>query len=103
VLVSNLWAQVHNHYSTEEPQVKYPVYASSPAAASLKGRVGVIKYPWKELEEGQSFLVPSGEGNWITISTACYKWSKKLGKKFRAVNHGADGIEVARLKVTNNE
>ncbi len=75
-----------------------PVYPSSDLALKpAKPVVGILKYPWRTLEEGQSFLVEPNEGNWTTISTSCYKWSKKLGKKFRAVNHGEKGIEVARL------
>jgi len=75
-----------------------PVYPSSPLAQTPKAPVQfAAKYPWRTLEVGQSFLVAPNEANWTTISTSCYKWSKKLNKKFRAFNHGADGIEVARL------
>lgn len=77
-----------------------PVYPSSDLALAPKPtKVGASKYPWRTLEEGQSFLVKPNEANWTTISTACYKWSKKLNKKFRAFDHGADGIEVARIKM----
>lgn len=76
-----------------------PVYPSSDLAKATKPpKIGTAKYPWRSLEEGQSFLVATNEANWITISTSCYKWSKKLNRKFRAVNHGEKGIEVARLK-----
>lgn len=75
-----------------------PVFTSSPLAlgTSVKPKTA-LKYPWRTLEVGQSFLVEPGEANWTTISTACYKWSKKLGQKIRAFNHGDKGIEVARL------
>ena len=77
-----------------------PVYPSSPAATTKKPpKIGIPKYPWHSLEVGQSFLVAPGEANWTTISGSCYKWSKKLGKKFRAINHGDEGIEVARLEI----
>ena len=75
-----------------------PVYPSSPLAGQPKIlTVGIKKYPWRTLEVGQSFLVEPNEANWTTISTSCYKWSKKLGVKLRAYNHGDKGIEVARL------
>lgn len=75
-----------------------PVYPSSDLAkAPRQPKIGTAKYPWRSLEVGQSFLVAPNEANWITISTSCYKWSKKLERKFRAVNHGEQGIEVARL------
>lgn len=79
-----------------------PVFKSSPQALSMSDpssspKVGRKKYPWQTLAIGESFLVAPNEANWNTISKSCYKWSKKLNKKFRAVDHGADGIEVARL------
>ena len=74
------------------------VYPSSDLAKAPKAApVGTVKYPWRSLEVGQSFLVAPNEANWTTISTSAYKWSKKLNCKFRAVNHGEAGIEVARL------
>jgi len=77
-----------------------PIYPSSPKALEPPNKpiVGIPKYPWRSLQEGQSFLVAPNEANWTTISTSCYKWSKKLGVKLRAINHGEKGIEVARLK-----
>lgn len=76
-----------------------PTYPSSDLAKEPKAtRIGTAKYPWRSLDVGMSFLVAPNEANWITISTSCYKWSKRLGRKFRAVNHGENGIEVARLK-----
>lgn len=81
-----------------------PVYPSSDLASKPKiNTVGIVKYPWRSLEEGQSFLVAPNEANWITISTSCYKWSKKLGRKFRAINHGEKGIEVARLPLSDGK
>jgi hypothetical protein len=75
-----------------------PLYPNSPLALAYLSKPSVgKKYPWRSLQEGQSFLVAPNEANWTTISTSCYKWSKKLGVKFRAINHGKDGIEVARL------
>ena len=75
-----------------------PVYPSSDLAKTPKlPKIGTAKYPWRTLDVGMSFLVAPNEANWITVSTSCYKWSKKLGCKFRAVNHGEKGIEVARI------
>lgn len=81
-----------------------PVYPSSDLALAPKTpKIGTAKYPWRSLEVGKSFLVAPDEANWTTISTSCYKWSKKLGRKFRAVNHGEKGIEVARLPIAGIE
>lgn len=79
-----------------------PVYPSSPLALATnnpddKPKFGTAKYPWRNLEVGSSFLVAPNEANMTTISTSCYKWSKKLNRKFRAFDHGDKGIEVARL------
>lgn len=80
-----------------------PSFPSSTKALSLNNltrgtKIGIKKYPWRDLEIGTSFHVNPNEANFTTISTSCYKWSKKLGKKFRAVDHGENGIEVARLE-----
>ena len=79
-----------------------PTFPSSAAARDMENlkrnpNIGIEKYPWRSMEVGTSFHVAPNEANYKTISTSCYKWSKKLGKRFRAVNHGENGIEVARL------
>ena len=62
-------------------------------------KIGIEKYPWRSLPVGKSFHINITEGQpkFNTIQNSCYKWSEKLGRKFRAVNHGDKGIEVARL------
>lgn len=92
-------------YEPDEHTKMKPVFTSSDTAKSLADTkkstvIGTAKYPWRYMEVGQSFHVTTGEATWTTISTSCYKWSKKLNRKFRAVNHGDAGIEVARLPMS---
>lgn len=80
-----------------------PCHPSSDTARAMNDpnrppRVGTAKYPWHSLKVLESFHVAPNEANFTTISTSCYKWSKKLGKKFRAIDYGEKGIEVARLE-----
>lgn len=77
-------------------------FTSSDIALSMddpnrKPKFGTTKYPWRSMAVGTSFHVDIKEANYKTISTSCYKWSKKLNKKFRAIDHKENGIEVARL------
>lgn len=55
------------------------------------------KYPWDELEVGQSFAVRAGT-KFSSIRVQCYNKSKELGKIFRAVEHEKGVIEVGRLE-----
>lgn len=62
------------------------------------GRGGNAKYPWKEMEIGNSFWVPSV--NLKSWQTACVKAGKQYERKFIARKftgpEGQDGIRVWR-------
>lgn len=60
-------------------------------AANGKGR---RKYPWVELEVGQSFLATGGAQK--TIATGASVFSKRLGRKFRTAKV-AGGTRVWRV------
>lgn len=55
------------------------------------------KYPWDDLEVGQSFDVRKGT-KFTSIRVQCYNKSKELGKIFRALEHSNGSIEVGRLE-----
>jgi hypothetical protein len=74
--------------------------ASPDLLEPVKPVVGTKKYPWRDLEVGEAFGVEPGTANWTTISTVCYKWSKKLGRKFRARRAPDGWIAVVRLPDT---
>ena len=74
------------------------VNSTDAAKTKEKPKVFTAKYPWRTLTSGQSFIIPTDVPvKFKTIEDSCYKWSKKLKKKFRAVDHGEHGIEVALL------
>lgn len=87
----------------------FPIYpASSLFQASLStdgSQVATSKYPWRSLAPLQTFGIPvtvnqdgSTTPSFRTIKDSCYRWSKKLGYKFRCVYHEAERIiEVGRL------
>ncbi len=53
------------------------------------------KYPWAEMEVGDSFLAPSDK-TLNAMSTACSYHSRKSGRTFRA-STTPEGIRVHRL------
>lgn len=57
------------------------------------------KYPWNDMEVGQSFQVAYGEAKLSSLKPYAYRMGQKLNKKFNVVDHGeAIGYEVARVK-----
>jgi hypothetical protein len=80
--------------------IRNSVPSSAAAKALAEPAKTIAKYPWRTMEVWESFAVAPNEATWTTINTSCYKWSKKLNKKFRAINHGDKGIEVARLPMS---
>lgn len=76
---------------------KFEIFDSSDAV-TVEKKIGAEKYPWLQLPVGKSFFIRKSEHpvKIATIRTSCSRWSKKLGRHFRAVEH-AEGIEVARL------
>jgi hypothetical protein len=78
----------------------YKIFPSSDKASQPStNQIGKVKYPWTALQVGQSFQVGPEAGTRLsTLQSSCSKMGKKLGKRFRAVDHGPSvGIEVARL------
>lgn len=55
------------------------------------------KYPWNDLDVGQSFIVRKGT-KFTSIRVQCYNKSKELNKIFRAIEHKDGNIEVGRLE-----
>lgn len=55
------------------------------------------KYPWDNLNVGQSFIVRKGT-KFTSIRVQCYNKSKELEKIFRAIEHEDGTIEVGRLE-----
>lgn len=61
-------------------------------------------YPWRALGVGQSFAVPKDFIKLVTLQSLAYRTGKRLGVRFRVVDHGDAGYEVARLsEVDANE
>lgn len=58
---------------------------------------GFIPYPWDTLEIGQSFFVPIGKAKFSTLQPQASRIGKRLKKTFTVVDHGENGIEVARI------
>ncbi len=56
-------------------------------------------YPWQTLIVGRSFIIPPEAGKkYSSIVNLAYRTGKRLGKKFRVMDHGQHGIEVARVE-----
>lgn len=70
------------------------IFSSSPQLTTPK--VIKHKYPWNELECGQSFAIPKDRIKLLTLRPMATAKGKKLNKKFRVVEHG-DCYEVGRL------
>jgi len=82
----------------EEATNVRPTFPSSAMATATKiTKIGSPKYPWSTMDVGTSFHVATGEATYATIRNSCSKMGKKFKRKFRAIDHGNDGIEVARL------
>ena len=61
------------------------------------------KYPWRTIAIGESFVVPYFDAQEATLRTACYQMGKKLGKRFRLVNHGEKiGYEIGCLPIVGS-
>lgn len=77
--------------------MNYRILPSSPEATTEKTKKTTHKYPWKTINVGESFLVPPTEVvKFSTLYNSASKMGKKLGKRFRVIQHDI-GIEVARL------
>jgi hypothetical protein len=79
------------------------IVASSPKAAEVQEKpgacIGAVKYPFAELQVGQSFTVPKAEANVKSLRTRAAQVSKD-GKKFVVVVHDdltPPLVEVARI------
>jgi hypothetical protein len=60
------------------------------------------KYPWDTLAIGKSFIVPHGDIKYETLYKYANRMGKKLGKRFKVVNHVADAIyEVGLIEILN--
>lgn len=78
----------------------YNIVESSPQAL-FKDNLGEGKllYPFKDLEEGKSFIVPIADAKEKSLRTLCYTQGRKYGKKFVLIKHEESGIyEIACLK-----
>lgn len=64
---------------------------------ATQGRGIAKKYPWNDLQVGQSFIIPSGEVTYRAMCSLAYKTGKKLNKTFSVADHKEHGIEVGRL------
>jgi hypothetical protein len=53
------------------------------------------RYPWREMEPGDSFFVP--EGKLKSLQSSAYKVGRDLGRKF-AAHPEAGGVRVWRVK-----
>lgn len=74
-------------------------FDSSPALKNFKRKVPEMKHPWNEVELGKSFVVLHSSGKLETLRASASKWGKKLGKRFRVIDHGVGtGYEVGRVE-----
>src|SRR5690242_12430093 len=55
------------------------------------------KYPWEELGVGQSFAATPDEITLDSLRPLASRMGKKLGRRFRVINHEDKSYEVARL------
>ena len=62
-----------------------------------KGRP--VRYPWQDLQVGQSFIVPASDGkSLLYMRQTCWRWSQRLMTTFRCRALSDGGIEVARVE-----
>lgn len=73
------------------------LYPSSPKALDKPVRgIREAKYPWKEIQVGQSFSIGHDEIKLESLRPFVSRMAKKFGKKFRVIDHGAEaGYEVS--------
>lgn len=82
----------------EPEKQEFKIVESSPEAKAFVDTGGKIKYPFDQLEEGKSFIVPFAEANEDSLKVQCSKWSKKTGNKFVLLKHEKYGMfEVHRV------
>ena len=79
----------------------YPTVESSPQALAKDNLGGKTLYPFSELVEGKSFIVPFADANEKSLQTLCYVQGRKCDKKFVLIKHEESAIyEIACLKKT---
>lgn len=80
-------------------------FDSSPKAVQMrKGRQpGEKKYPWSEVPVGKSFVVQRNDIKFEVLRSLASRTGKKLGKKFRVVDHGSGPYEVACLPMSEQQ
>lgn len=81
------------------------LYPSSPQALDKPVRgIREAKYPWNEIQPGQSFSIDYDEIKIDSLRPFVSRMAKKFNKKFRVVDHGEKvGYEVACLAMTEAE
>ncbi len=67
------------------------------------GPIGRSKYFWAEVPIGKSFAVPRENIKFGVLRSLASKSGKKLGKKFRVIDHGEGPYEVACLPQSTEE
>lgn len=81
--------------------VHYEQVKSSPQALAKHNIGGKRIYPFADLTEGKSFIVPIADTKEKSLRTLCYVQGRKYGKKFVVIKHEQSGIyEVACLRKT---
>lgn len=64
------------------------MYNIHPSSDKLKGeRARKSKYPWHQLQIGQSFEVPDSEVVVETLKSLAYRTGKRTGKRFEVAHH----------------
>lgn len=71
--------------------------------AKVGKRVVQRKYPWNEVPAGKSFPVARENTKFNTLRSLASLQGKKLGKRFRVIDHGSGAYEVACLHMTEAE
>lgn len=67
-----------------------------PSSDAIK--YSTTKYPWNTLTVGYSFRVAYDEAKLRTLQNYASRTGKKLGKRFRVIDHGeAIGYEIGRI------
>lgn len=80
---------------TDNTQVK-PTIMIEDNIPMPEGRTRESKYPWREMDVGQSFFVPAGKLK--VMQTTCVKKGKDLGVKFIARSwDGPEGVQGVRI------
>lgn len=76
-------------------------FESSPAMRSAGALIErKRKYLWQELELGESFPVSHSEIKLGSLVTLAFRTGKRLGKKFRVLDHGPEqGYEVGCVAI----